>query len=82
MAIPRYSPPLERIREEYSRMVARKVMARRRPPRPEESLSKIMDNSTPWVENPQTYDDLWFISTSVQQLVDTFHKWRVPSTPS
>lgn len=72
MAIRRYSPPLERVREEYSRMVRRKVMARRHPPRPEEPRSKITDNSTPWVENPRTIADFLEIGLSVQRLVD---KW-------
>ena len=81
MAIRRYSPPLQQVKEEYSRMVRDKVMARRRPPRTEPK-HRIPDNSTPWVENPRTFDDLWTISCSVQELVEKFQKWRVPSTLS
>ena len=67
MAIPRYSPPLERIKEEYSRMVRRKVMAARRPPT-EKPRTPIPDNSTPWIENPTTIADLLFISDRVREL--------------
>ena len=71
MAIPRYAPPLERIKEEYARMVQRRVMAKRRPPRPQPK-APIPDNSTPWVENPKTIGELMEIAKSVQALVD---KW-------
>jgi len=69
MAIRRYSPPLEQVKEEYSRMVRDRVMARRRPRRTE-SKHRIPDNSTPWVENPKTVGDLWEIAQSVQGLID------------
>ncbi len=82
MAVRRYSPPLERVKEEYARQVRAKVMARRRPPRSAVPACPIPNNSTPWLGHPRTYDDLWYISTSALQLVDAFHARRVPSTNS
>lgn len=70
MAIRRYSPPLERIKEEYARQVREKVMARRRPPRPLNPAHPIPDNSTPWLEQPRTVGDFLFIARCVQDLVE------------
>ncbi len=52
-------------------MISRKVMAKRRPPKPKPAVP-ITDNSTPWVENPRTIEDLLFIARSTQELVE---KW-------
>ncbi len=69
MPFPRYSPPLERIREEYSRMVRTRLMARKRPAR-NAGLRPIPDNSTPWHDDPRTVSDLLEIGHSVQRFVD------------
>lgn len=84
MALPRYSPPIERIKEEYSRMIARRVMAARRPPRPPgwKPGPKIPDNSVPWVENPRTVADLWEIAQCVGRCVKEVQQWQAPSAHS
>ena len=81
MAIPRYSPPLERIKEEYSRKIRMRMRAEKRKARLK-PCKPIPDNSTPWVENPGTLSDLWEISCGVQSLVDRFQKWHTDSKTS
>jgi hypothetical protein len=70
MPLRRYSPPIERIREEYARECARRAMRLRRGPRP--PAPKIPDNSEPWIANPKTVGDLWEIAQCVQRTVE---KW-------
>ena len=64
-----YSPPLDRIRQEYAREVRRRLRVQKSGPRPS---SKITDNSVPWIERPRTVAELWEIAQSVQNLVN---KW-------
>ena len=73
MALRRYTPPIRRLQEEYSQMIARRVMKARRPPRP--PGPKIPDNSEPWNPNPQTVSDLWEISENVRRRVEEFQAW-------
>lgn len=69
MPIKRYSPPLDRIKEEYARDVRRKLREQKHGARPK---SKITDNSAPWIERPRSVAELWDIAQSVQQLAN---KW-------
>lgn len=80
MALRRYSPPIERVKEEYSRMIARRMMRKKRGPRPEHP--RTPDNSEPWIANPKNVDDLWEIAQCVQRRVDEFQKWRQLSSNS
>ena len=80
MALRRYSPPIERVKDEYSRMLARRRMMALRGPRPKHPPTP--DNSEPWIANPKTIDDLWEIAQCVQRRVDEFQKWRQPSSNS
>ena len=64
----RYSPPIERVKEEYSRMIARRLMMKKRGPRP--AHPRTPDNSEPWNANPRTVGDLWEIAQQVQAVVD------------
>ena len=45
--------------------------ARRGPAKPG---PKILDNSEPWLANPKTVDDLWYIAQCVQERVEQFQK--------
>ena len=74
MPLPRYSPPIERVREDYARQCAWKLMRARRGPRP--PRPPIPDNSEPWIADPRTVEDLWDIAQSVQALAD---KWARPN---
>lgn len=74
MPLPRYTPPIARLQEDYSSMIAARVRKARRerergprPPRP-----KIPDNSEPWLENPSSVADCIWIAQQVQELVN---KW-------
>ena len=70
MALRRYSPPIERVKDEYSRMLARRRMMALRGPRPKHPPTP--DNSEPWIANPKTVEELWSIAEEVQALVE---KW-------
>lgn len=80
MPLPRYSPPIERVKEEYARKVAWELMQKKRGPRP--PRPKIPDNSEPWIAEPKTVDDLWEISECARRRVEEFEKWRSPSSGS
>lgn len=70
MALRRYSPPIERVKDEYSRMLARRRMMALRGPR--QKHPPTPDNSEPWIANPQTVEELWGVAQEVQALVE---KW-------
>ncbi len=72
MPLRRYTPPIARLQEEYSSMIAARVRKARRerergpqPPRP-----KIPDNSEPWLRDPRTVEDLWYIAQCVEECVE------------
>ena len=80
MALRRYTPPIRRLQEDYRAEIARRVRrARRGPAKPG---PKIPSNSEPWLANPKTVDDLWYIAQCVQERVEQFQKWRHPSSNS
>ena len=70
MALRRYSPPIERVKDDYSRMLARRRMMALRGPRAKHPPTP--DNSEPWIEEPKTVEELWSIAQEVQALAD---KW-------
>ena len=81
MALRRYTPSIARLQEEYSQMIARRVMQAKRPPRRADA-PKILDNSEPWNANPRTVSDLWEIAECVRERVEQFQKWAQPSSNS
>lgn len=71
-----YRPSIRRLQEEWAMRVARQVMKRRRKPAPP---SKITDNSVPWMEDPQSLADYWFIAENVNKCV---RQWGPQATIS
>lgn len=75
-----YRPSIRRLQLDFAARVARKIMLERReragtrPPK-----SKITDNSEPWLENPDSVADYWFIATQVNKAVE---KWGPRPTAS
>ena len=69
MAFPQYRIPVERLKEDWSRRIARQIMRRRRGP----SLPcRITDNSEPWIHNPSSVAEFWEIACRVNETVE---KW-------
>lgn len=62
----KYHPPIRRLQEEFAMRIARRKYANSRGPRPEKS--KIdMDNSEPWMRNPDSVADYLEISRRIQE---------------
>src|SRR5688572_29540470 len=70
MPMRRYSPPIERVREEYARECARRAMRLRQGPRL--PGPKLSDNSEPWITEPRTVAELWEIAQNVAR---TAERW-------
>ena len=63
-----YTLSREWVMEEYKNHLARKHRESKRPKRPAKEKPEIdLDNSEPWMENPQTVDDLVWIAEQVNQ---------------
>jgi hypothetical protein len=77
---PQIRPSIPRLQKEFSERVARRFNYRRYRERRPDTPSKITDNSVPWVENPQSVDDLCEIAASVQKLMDQWGPQRVNSS--
>lgn len=73
----RYTPPIARLREDWSRMIARRVRRARREAAGFISKSRISDNSEPWIKDgPKTVAECWEISEQIKALQV---KWRPPA---
>jgi hypothetical protein len=69
----KYHPPIRRLQEEFAMRIARRKYAKARGPRPEKS--KIdMDNSEPWMRNPDSVADYWYIACKVNERVEAIRK--------
>jgi hypothetical protein len=66
---PQYRIPIQRLKEDWSRRIARNVMRRRRQ---STSPSNITDNSEPWIQNPSSVEEFWYIACKVNE---TVAKW-------
>lgn len=71
MHLTKYHPPIRRLQEDFAARLARKRMLARkdRPPK-----SKITDNSVPWMENPDSIADFWYIACRVNATVEAWNK--------
>lgn len=74
-----YSPPLHRIKEEYSAMLRSKARIAKLGPQPK---NRIPDNSEPWIENPKTLADFWEIACRVSELEQRYTQWKPDSKTS
>lgn len=75
-----YRPTIQSLKEEYARRVAHMIMKKRREekygPR---TPSKITDNSEPWLENPNSVADYWYISEQIRKSTE---RWQTRFNPS
>ena len=75
-----YRPSIRSLQLDFASRLARKRMLDQReregtrPPK-----SGIMDNSEPWLENPDSLADDWYVATQVTELVK---KWGPPPIAS
>ena len=75
-----YRPSIRSLQLDFARRLAHKRMLEQRqrdgnrPPK-----SGITDNSEPWLENPDSLADDWYIATQVTELVN---KWGPRPTAS
>lgn len=65
-----YHPPIRRLQEEFAMRIARRKYTAARGPRPEKS--KITDNSEPWLKNPDSIADDWYIACKVNERVEAW----------
>ncbi len=72
-----YRPSIRSLQEDWARRISHQLMRKRR--RRHVAPSKITDNSVPWMENPRSVADYWFIAENVNQ---TVLKWRPQATNS
>jgi hypothetical protein len=70
MPLRRYTPPIERMKEDYARMCAHRLMRLRRGPRP--AAPRIPDNSEPWIANPKSVADLCEFPTASRKPLTPF----------
>jgi len=72
----KYHPPIRRLQEEFAMRIARRKYTAARGPRPEKS-GIDMDNSEPWMKNPDSISDYWYIACKVNKRVET---WNLKQT--
>ena len=74
-----YRPSIRQLQLEFASRLARKRMlgrARAKNPAPAKAIT---DNSVPWLENPDSVADFWYIACQVNKTVE---KWTPPPTAS
>jgi hypothetical protein len=76
-----YHPPIRRLQEDFAARIARRKYMAARGPRPPKS--KIdMDNSVPWLANPDSVADDWFIACKVNERLESWKRHLTPSSGS
>jgi len=71
----KYHPSIRRLQEDFAARVARRKTMAARGPRPPKS--KITDNSEPWLANPDSVSDDWYIACKVNERVEA---WTLQQT--
>lgn len=66
----KYHPPIRRLQEDFAARIARRKYIAARGPRPPKG--KITDNSEPWLANPDSVSDDWYIACKVNERVETW----------
>ncbi len=75
MKLTQYHPSIRRLQEDFAARIARRKYTNARGPRPEKS--KIdMDNSEPWMRNPDSIADYWYIACKVNERVEAWTQRR------
>ncbi len=63
----KYHPPIRRLQEDFAARIARRRYTAARGPRPPKG--NIMDNSEPWLANPNSVSDDWYIACKVNERI-------------
>ncbi|MES2439665.1 MAG: hypothetical protein V4584_11385 [Verrucomicrobiota bacterium] len=69
MHLTQYHPSIRRLQEDFAARIARRKYTAGRGPRPPKG--KITDNSEPWLANPDSVSDDWYIACKVSERVET-----------
>ncbi|MEO5916285.1 MAG: hypothetical protein ABIS50_18750 [Luteolibacter sp.] len=75
MKLTQYHPSIRRLQEDFAARVARRKYTAARGPRPPKS--KITDNSEPWLKNPDSVSEDWYIACRVNERVEA---WKLQQT--
>ena len=74
-----YRPSIRRLQLEFAQRLARRRMLRKlreKNPHPDKTIN---DNSEPWLPNPSSIEDYWYIAQRVNERVE---QWGPRPTPS
>jgi hypothetical protein len=75
-----YHPPIRRLQEDFAARIARRKYMAARGPRA--SKGKITDNSEPWLANPNSVSDYWYIACKVNERVEAWTRLQTNSSAS
>ena len=78
MKLTKYHPSIRRLQEDFAARLAHRRMLAARGPRPPKG-GIIMDNSEPWLRNPDSISDDWYIACKVNERVEA---WKLQQTGS
>ena len=77
MKLTKYHPSIRRLQEDFvARLAHRRMLSARGPRSPK---GGITDNSEPWLRNPDSISDDWYIACKVNERVET---WKPQPTVS
>lgn len=66
----KYHPSIRRLQEDFAARIARRKYIAARGPRPPKG--NITDNSEPWLANPDSISDDWYIACKVNERVNAW----------
>jgi hypothetical protein len=69
----KYHPSIRRLQEDFAARLARRRMLNKLGPR---TKSNITDNSEPWLKNPDSVADDWYIACKVNERVEAWKLLR------
>lgn len=70
-----YRPSIRRLQLEFAQRLAHKRMTAKLREKNPNPTKTITDNSVPWLENPDSVEDYWYIASKVNEAVK---KWGPP----
>ncbi len=79
----RYRPTIRRLQEDFARRVALAAMKKRREAKYGPSVKLALeDNSEPWLENPNSVADYWYISEQIRKSKERWQTQFNHSSPT
>jgi hypothetical protein len=74
-----YHPPIRRLQEDFARRIALRRFRAKLGPRPPKTIT---DNSEPWLRNPDSVADYWYIACKVNERVEQWQPRPIDSSAS